>query len=137
MDTTNLSDQEHRVKSLKKIYTISDEDFLNLSDADIKKFIELLEPYNLSDEEISKLLDEEVKAIQKHIGRRYQYNEMSHRIFEKIAQRQKRDVSDIDFANLLEDEKKSTDQILIVKRKLDTEKSELIKPIKERIANEG
>ena len=137
MDTTNLSDQERRVKSLKKIYTISDEDFLNLSDADIKKFIELLEPYNLSDEEISKLLDEEVKAIQKHIGRRYQYNEMFHRLLEKIAQRQKRDVSDIDFADLLEDEKKSTDQVLIVKRKLDAEKSELIKPIKERIVNEG
>lgn len=137
MDTKSLSDEERRVKSLKKIYTISDEDFLDLSDADIKKFIELIEPYNLSDEEISKLLDEEVKAIQKHIGRRYQYNETSHRIFETIAQRQEKDVSSIDFTDLSTDEKKLTDQVLIVKRKLDVEKSELIKSIKERIANKG
>ena len=135
MDTTNLSDEKRRTESLKKIYTISDEDFLNLSGADIKKFIELLEPYNLSDEEISKLLDEEVKALQGHIGSKYKYNEMSHRIFETIAQRQEKDVSSIDFTDLSKDEKKLTDQLLIVKRKLDTEKSELIKSIKERIFN--
>lgn len=133
MNTTNQSDEGSRTNSIKKIFTISDEEFENLSNADIKKFIELLEPYNLSDEEISKLLDEEVGAIQRHIGSRYEYTKMSHKIFEKIAQRQGKDVSGIDFTDLSKDEKKLTDQVLIIKRKLDAEKSELIKPIKERI----
>jgi len=135
MDTKNLSNAKHSTESLKKIYTISEEEFLNLSDADIKKFIELLEPYNLSDEEISKLLDEEVKALQGHIGKRYKYTEMSMSIFETIARRQGNDVSSVDLTDLTKSEQKSTQQILILKRKIDDEKSELIKSIKERISN--
>jgi len=136
MNTTNLSNEERRINSLKKIYTISDEQFLSLSDADIKKFNELLELYNLSDEEIAKLLDEEVGAIQVHLRKTYKYIEDTIQIFEPIVQRFGKDISDIDPAEMSKEELELTMGNGIEKRKLDAEKSELLKSIRDRIGNE-